>query len=403
MSPAARRRRRRAEGWGGEYCPSRPGRNRGRDARARPRGRAAARVRDLGGAGRAVEADQHFARVHPWIADSLQSMESDNYLEKDLLIRRGLLRASHPRHPRTRLDADTTAYVRVSDGPRARRGRPARELRAEPTPSARPRTLVLTHVFPDPLRERAVVLSPRDRRDRRRPARARGASPGGRGLRRLLVQDTPSTPPSWAVLPPPGARALRRGHRQRRRRRSATAGHRRGSRAGLRNRGGRGRRALSSPRVRARAGSPRGVSAGGWTTAPPRGCSTDCWAGRSGHRPVSAGSAAGWPAKARALELQVPAPTPSSVPPRRRPGIDWCRSATFPQSLFRVAARAPGPATEGMIGRDELARMKPVKRTLSTSPGWPRDEPAPYALERRHPAGAGLDVLPIEPGRDTIR
>jgi 4-hydroxy-tetrahydrodipicolinate synthase len=70
------------------------------------------RVWDLGRAGRPAEAYEHFARIHPWIAYSLQSMESYNYLEKDLLIRRGLLRASHPRRPRMQLDADTTAYAR---------------------------------------------------------------------------------------------------------------------------------------------------------------------------------------------------------------------------------------------------------------------------------------------------
>jgi dihydrodipicolinate synthase/N-acetylneuraminate lyase len=69
-------------------------------------------VWDLGRAGRLTEAYEHFARVHPWIAYSLQSMESYNYLEKDLLIRRGLLRVSHPRHPRMELDPDTTSYAR---------------------------------------------------------------------------------------------------------------------------------------------------------------------------------------------------------------------------------------------------------------------------------------------------
>jgi hypothetical protein len=49
---------------------------------------------------------------NPWIGYSLQSMESYNYLEKDPLTRRGLLRTSHPRHPRMRLDADTAVYAR---------------------------------------------------------------------------------------------------------------------------------------------------------------------------------------------------------------------------------------------------------------------------------------------------
>jgi 4-hydroxy-tetrahydrodipicolinate synthase len=70
------------------------------------------RVWDLGREGRLDEAYEHFARVHPWIAYSLQSMESYNYLEKELLLRRGLLRAVHPRHPRMRLDADAVAYAR---------------------------------------------------------------------------------------------------------------------------------------------------------------------------------------------------------------------------------------------------------------------------------------------------
>jgi 2-keto-3-deoxy-L-arabinonate dehydratase len=70
------------------------------------------RIWDLGRAGCLSEAYEHFARIHPWVAYSLQSMESYNYLEKDLLIRRGLLRVSHPRHPRMQLDPDTTSYAR---------------------------------------------------------------------------------------------------------------------------------------------------------------------------------------------------------------------------------------------------------------------------------------------------
>lgn len=69
------------------------------------------RVWDLGRAGRSSEAYEHFTRIHPWIAYSLQSMESYNYLEKDLLVRRGLLSVTHARHPRMQLDADTIAYA----------------------------------------------------------------------------------------------------------------------------------------------------------------------------------------------------------------------------------------------------------------------------------------------------
>ena len=68
------------------------------------------RVWDLGRAGRAREAYGLFARIHPWIAFSLQSIESYNYLEKKLLIRRGLIRASHVRKPTITLDSDSAAY-----------------------------------------------------------------------------------------------------------------------------------------------------------------------------------------------------------------------------------------------------------------------------------------------------
>ena len=68
------------------------------------------RVWDLGCAGRTREAYELFSRVHPWITFSLQSIESYNYLEKELLIRRGVMRASHVRKPTITLDADSAAY-----------------------------------------------------------------------------------------------------------------------------------------------------------------------------------------------------------------------------------------------------------------------------------------------------
>ncbi|MBI4012438.1 MAG: dihydrodipicolinate synthase family protein [Candidatus Rokubacteria bacterium] len=68
-------------------------------------------VWELGRAGRAREAYGPFARIHPWIAFSLQSIESYNYLEKKLLIRRGLIRASHVRKPTITLDPDSAAYA----------------------------------------------------------------------------------------------------------------------------------------------------------------------------------------------------------------------------------------------------------------------------------------------------
>src|SRR5262249_4583434 len=84
------------------------------------------RIWELGRAGRLAEAYEHFGRIHPWIAYSLQSMESYNYLEKDLLIRRGLLRASHPRHPPRPPDTRPSARAAsVRAGAAARGARPA--------------------------------------------------------------------------------------------------------------------------------------------------------------------------------------------------------------------------------------------------------------------------------------
>ncbi len=69
------------------------------------------RIWDLATAGRRVEAYDLFAKVHPWIAFSLQSMESFNYLAKGLLVRRGILRESHVRRPTITLDPDSAAYA----------------------------------------------------------------------------------------------------------------------------------------------------------------------------------------------------------------------------------------------------------------------------------------------------
>lgn len=71
------------------------------------------RVWDLAGGGRFIEAYEVFARVHPWIAFTLQSIEALNYLEKALLVRRGVLAGSHIRQPTVTLDADSRAYAEL--------------------------------------------------------------------------------------------------------------------------------------------------------------------------------------------------------------------------------------------------------------------------------------------------
>lgn len=69
------------------------------------------RVWDLARAGRMADAYDLFARIHPWIAFELQSVESLNYLEKALLVRRGILSLSHVRRPTITLDPDSAAYA----------------------------------------------------------------------------------------------------------------------------------------------------------------------------------------------------------------------------------------------------------------------------------------------------
>jgi len=71
------------------------------------------RVWDLAHSGDMTVAYELFARVHTWIAYSLQSVESLNYLEQTLLVRRGVLRASHVRRPTISPNPDGAAYAEL--------------------------------------------------------------------------------------------------------------------------------------------------------------------------------------------------------------------------------------------------------------------------------------------------
>jgi D-3-phosphoglycerate dehydrogenase len=105
-------------------------------------------------------------------------------------------------------------------------------------------------------------------------------------------------------------------------------------------------------------------------------------------------------AKARALELRVLGTDPVFSPAEAAAaGIDWRPLPDLLAESDFVSLHAPlVPATEGMIGRDELARMKPGAYLINVARGGLVDEPALLgALERRQLAGAGLDVLAIEP------
>jgi phosphoglycerate dehydrogenase-like enzyme len=96
-------------------------------------------------------------------------------------------------------------------------------------------------------------------------------------------------------------------------------------------------------------------------------------------------------------------PLPADV--ERRHGV---RSATFDRLLEDsdvVSIHVPqSPQTEGLIGADELARMKPGAFLINTSRGAIVDEGALVdSLLRGHIAGAGLDVFRMEPLPKTDR
>lgn len=105
-------------------------------------------------------------------------------------------------------------------------------------------------------------------------------------------------------------------------------------------------------------------------------------------------------AKGRALELRVLGTDPVLSPAEAAAaGIDWRSLPDLLEESDFVSLHAPlVPATEGMIGRGELARMKPGAYLINVARGGLVDEAALLdALERRHLAGAGLDVLAVEP------
>jgi D-3-phosphoglycerate dehydrogenase len=105
-------------------------------------------------------------------------------------------------------------------------------------------------------------------------------------------------------------------------------------------------------------------------------------------------------AKARALELRVLGSDPVFGPAEAAAvGIDWRPLPDLLAESDFVSLHAPlVEATEGMIGRTELARFKPGAYLINVARGGLVDEPALLeALERRQLAGAGLDVLAIEP------
>jgi D-3-phosphoglycerate dehydrogenase / 2-oxoglutarate reductase len=105
-------------------------------------------------------------------------------------------------------------------------------------------------------------------------------------------------------------------------------------------------------------------------------------------------------AKARALELRVLGTDPVVGPTEAAAaGIEWRPLPDLLAESDFVSLHAPlVPATERLIGRAELARLRPGSYLINVARGGLVDEEALLdALDRRHLAGAGLDVLTIEP------
>jgi phosphoglycerate dehydrogenase-like enzyme len=104
---------------------------------------------------------------------------------------------------------------------------------------------------------------------------------------------------------------------------------------------------------------------------------------------------------AKAFDMEVAAWSPNLNEARcREAGVAFAGSL---DELLRTADFLSihivlSPSTRGLIGRGELALMKPTARLVNTSRGPIVDEAALVeALQARRIAGAALDVFDIEP------
>jgi len=105
-------------------------------------------------------------------------------------------------------------------------------------------------------------------------------------------------------------------------------------------------------------------------------------------------------AKARALELRVLGTDPAvGAAEAAIAGIEWRPLPDLLAASDFVSLHAPlVPATERLIGRGQLALMRPDAYLINVARGGLVDEAALFeALDARRLAGAGLDVLAVEP------
>jgi phosphoglycerate dehydrogenase-like enzyme len=103
---------------------------------------------------------------------------------------------------------------------------------------------------------------------------------------------------------------------------------------------------------------------------------------------------------AQAFGMSVIAWSPHLTPERAEPhGVRAVSKAELFGEADVVTVHMPlSDASRGLIGADDLARMKPTAYLINTSRGPIVDEPALLAaLRERRIAGAGLDVYDVEP------
>jgi glycerate dehydrogenase len=110
------------------------------------------------------------------------------------------------------------------------------------------------------------------------------------------------------------------------------------------------------------------------------------------------GRAVAHAALAFGMEVVASESAPERTPP---PGVRWVPIEEVFRKSDVITLHCPlTPATTGLVSRERLAMMKPTAYLINTSRGPLVDEEAlAAALNEGRIAGAGLDVLSVEPPR----